>query len=86
MPYDTFDISSIPLTIQSVQTVNGCHQIIVCEDLMTKYLLSTKKRHVVKYRFMFIVFLGLDTSSQCSKEGTQRGSGASDKCRSLTVC
>ena len=60
-------------------------KLCCCEDLMTKYVLSTLKRLVLKYYFIFIV-LGLDTSSRCSLAGSQRGSGTSDKCRSLTVC
>jgi hypothetical protein len=39
------------------------------EDMMTKYLLSTKKWLVLKYCFMFIVFSGLYTSSRCSRAG-----------------
>ena len=45
---------------------------------MTKCLLFTEKCVVLKYCFMFIA-LGLDTSSQSSRAGPQRGSGTSVK-------
>jgi hypothetical protein len=46
----------------------GPSMLLVCEDLMTKYLLFTEKCVVLKYSFIFIV-LGLDTSSQSSMDG-----------------
>ena len=36
--------------------------------------------------FYVYCFLGLDTSSRCSREGPQRDNRTANKCRSLTVC